>query len=560
MLRKIFTGAFVCMFLFQSFAAKRSRQELIPAGHWVYDELEEICVEAGIVNFADSAPLSIQELSLYMSEIDYSSLSTFSRAKYDRITQYFSENSISFDSDILSVGFEPSVNISAFYKDNDEIDWVFDRYERKPFIDVPVTISGGDWFSMNMDVCLGQNKGVSLHNDNYINVPFSADDMDINFPDTGYFSTGVMLTEKTGVGFHLGKGSRNIGRSLTGSMIWSEYLTGVSYAQIEAYAPDFKYTGHVSQFNVDRYMYTHQIEARLFKKFTFTALEGMFVNAPLELRFLNPWTIFHGMAPWREYEPDKSDPESHTCAYLGLKFQFVPVKNLKFYGNYAQTQYQTSYEMDNWPDNTTPNGIGYQLGTQFYIPLSKGRLKISAEGSWADPYLYVKESPNWTLVRTYDENIGDKAVFYEWIGSPFGPDTTSGEFTVGYEVPGKFSLDLVYLYMARGEYSGNRLFTKELDWGGVDMTEDPDFWAYPDSDVWGYNTAKIMQAFKGPHGIIEHVNRISLRATCNYKNFVNLIIQPSYVIIINRNNVHGNSQNGFEFALACEINLSRLVK
>ena len=48
----------------------RSAQELIPSGHWIYDSLMAISLEARILNFADSAPLSIQELTTYLNDIN----------------------------------------------------------------------------------------------------------------------------------------------------------------------------------------------------------------------------------------------------------------------------------------------------------------------------------------------------------------------------------------------------------------------------------------------------------------------------------------------------------
>ena len=71
------------------------------------------------------------------------------------------------------------------------------------------------------------------------------------------------------------------------------------------------------EFNVDKYLYLHQIDIRLFKKLTFSALEGMIVNAPFELRFINPLTVFHGYAPWKDYDSDFE--EAYTGALFALK-------------------------------------------------------------------------------------------------------------------------------------------------------------------------------------------------------------------------------------------------
>ncbi len=560
--------------------ADRGLQQLVPAGSPVYDHLFAVCLEQGIINFADNAPLTIEELKFYLKEIDYDSLSESGKSSFDFINSYFNQSGISFKSDLLFLSVEPSFNPEVFYKSNDDIEWVFDRYSRLPLVDFPVTLEAGNFITLSMDLYGGQNKNCgsfswdnkndSYTNSNYSNIPRSEDDIDVNFPDDGYFSTGKKLTENTGISFQLGKGERSIGRSLTGSIIWSEYLTGISYGALTLYSPDIRYTANVSQFGVDKYMYYHQWDIRLFRKFTFTALEGMYVNAPLELRYLNPFMIFHGIAPWRDYDPEKYDSESHICAYLGLKFQYIPVRNLRVYGLYAMTQFQTPYETKNNPNDVTPNGIGGQLGTEYNAPAGKGRFHFGIEGSYAQPYLYIKEGPDWTLVKTYAENSGRKRnPFYEWIGSPFGPDTISGEFSAGYQLPSKFSVNLIYLFMARGEMSGTNVFKtmKTSDgnyvWGGTKTEGDspyydgsvPHEWCYPEykNDGTGRmdkDEAKRRQRLVTPTGTPEYVNRISLQGSYFFTQKLEGTIQPSYVIILNRHNVSDKTEQGIEIAAA----------
>lgn len=550
----------------------RGKQELVPCGHWIYDSILAISLDAGIVNFADCAPYSIQELKVYLSEIDYDSLSEASKTEYDKIFDYFKEETkLSIGYDILSIGMEPSLNFSGFGKSSSDIDWVFDRYSRKPLLDAPATITVGDYATLSMDTYLAQNRGMTLHNYNFTNVPLAADQIDIEFPDTGYFSTGKMLTEKTGFGFQLGSGSRSVGKTLTGSMIWSDYLTGVAYAQMEFYNPVFKYTGSISQFNVDKYLYAHQIDVRLFKKFQVTFLEGLLVYAPMELRFMNPWTIFHGFAAWRDYDSSADDTESNTCDYFGVKFQFAPVKNLRFYGLFSMTQFQTPFETSNFEDDSTPNGLGIQGGTDFFIPAAGGRFRFSVEGSWADPYLYIKESPNWSMVRTYSENIGDYSVFYEWLGSPFGPDTISAELKMGYEVPSKWAVDLIYLYMARGEYSGSSVFNPSV-WGGSKRPDNGDelgdrsrsgySWPFPDTYEGDKNQGyrKSLQSLASPSGTPEYVNRLSLRGTIKPTEYLTFVLQPSFVMILNRHNQQGENVHGFEVAAAVNLKFISNVK
>ena len=559
-----------CLFLLTlptfSFEAKelferrgRSAQELIPAGHWMYDALMAISLESRALNFADSAPLSIAELLTYLDEVDYEALSEAGRAQYDRIHHFIGEKRFSIGADILSLSVEPNLNLSGFYKTNDNIDWVYDRHSRKPVFDAPMVISCADYFAMDMEISLGSSRGASLQNDNYSNIPYLVKNMDVNFPYTAYFNTGYKFTEKTGIAFQIQQGSQSIGRTLGGSIIWSDHLTGTTQAKLSVYNPVLKYTASVSEFNVDKYMYMHNVEARLFKKFTLGVQEGILVYAPLELRFMNPWTIFHGFAPWRDYGDElgkrtDDDPESHTCAYLGIKAEFTPIKYLRLYGLFAMTQYATPYEKENWPDSLQPNGLGGQWGAESYIPFKSGYLHFGLEASYTQPYLYIKESPNWSLVRTYSENMGDHAVFYEWIGSPNGPDTISAQLTGGYEVPAKFSVDATYLFMARGEMSGTGVFDKMnadgTNWGGQ-VTEQSGIkdWCYP--------TNTTERDYTTPHGIPEYVHRLSVLGTWYAKPWLKLSAQPAYVMIFNRNHTSGNFAGGFEIALSVECSFIR---
>lgn len=534
------------------FAAPRGEQELVASGSWVYDALTALALEGSVVQFTDSAPLSIAEIKSYLFQIDYNSLSKPGQKQYDRILSYFKESNLSFDSDILSIGIAPSINPEAYYKTNDDIDWVYDRYSRNQLIDVPVSFAVGNYVTMFAELYLGENQCAMTHDDNYFNLPLSADDIDINFPHTAYASTGLKFNETSGLSFQLGMGPSSIGRTQTGSIIYSDYMTQASYGQLSFYSQNFKYTMLVTQLNVDKYMYTHRLDFRFFKKFSISLMEATLTNAEMELRYLNPFTIFHGATPWRDYKVTSEDSsDSHNCELLGISVQFVPVKNLRFYGLFAMNQFQTAYETSNFAGDKTPNSMGGQLGLESFIPTNEGYVHFAMEGYYANPFLYIKQSPDWSLCRTYEENIGDKDPFYEWVGSPFGPDTIAGDITVGYQKPGKWSLDFTYLYLCQGENAGSNVFNN-LGWGGTDVYFDmanADKWAYPTS------TNGVNQYAITPTGTPKYTNRVSVRGTWDISPSLSLTAQPSYVIIFNNNNIKGETDWGIETAFAVKWSL-----
>lgn len=549
----------IVFFLVVSGVFARGEQELVPSGSWVYDSLAAISIESGKANFSDNSPLTIQEMKLYLSEIDYGMLSQAGKKQYDRINKYFEEKGFSLDSSLLSLSFEPSINPEGYYKSNDNIDWVYDRYERNAIVDIPMTLTVSDYASLKMDLSLGINKNTMLEDDTYVNIPLAANDFDINFPDTGYMSTGHRFTDDCGASFMIGSGQRSIGRTFTGSVIYSDNLTGANQAMLSVYSPNIRYAASVTQLGtyssisyntvdgakyanngyVDDsiassgcYLYMHQFDFRFFEKFTFSAVEGLLVFNPLELRYLNPFSIYHGLSAWRDYGSN----ESNTCDYLGLKFSYVPTRNLRLYGLFAMTQYQTPYETSNYADDVTPNGLGGQMGLESYIPYGDGYFHIGLEGYYADPYLYIKEGKEWSMLRYYRENLGDTHhIFYEWVGSPFGPDTIAGELSVGYEILGTWSVDLIYLCMAQGENAGLNAFTKSS-------------WVYP--------TTTEEAAASTPSGIAQYTNRISIKAQIQPSDMLSFTAQPSYVFLKNTDHVEGEKSHGFEFAFAMKINLA----
>ena len=555
--KKIFSLCFISLISFPSALFARSAQELSPSGSWVYDAATAIAMEAGIVNFSDSTPISIAEMKSYLNEIDYDSLSNAGKKQWTRIFDYFGEDGLGLESSLMLLKAYPSVNLEGYYKTNDEIEWVFDRYERSPVIDVPVMLSMGDFVCMYMDAYLSQNKNTMRENDTYTNIPLEASQFDVNFPDTAYISTGYRFKDDCGVAFFLGSPQQSVGRTGSKSLIYSENVTGATAGKLSLYSPNLKYSANIIQLGTydeihsnaqdsfaeydtssGYYLYMHQIEARLFQKITFTALEGLSVYAPLELRYLNPFTVQHGYAAWRDY----GENEAYTCDYFGLKFNYVPARYWRVYGLFAMSQYQTPYELDNYGDDVTPNGLGGQLGVESYIPFGEGYLHFTLDGCYTQPYLYIREAAEWSLVRYYRENMGDTHyVFYEWVGSPFGPDTISAQLSVDYEEAGKWSVGLTYLFMVQGEKA--------------DLSQK----CFREKGAWCFPTTWSEADEATPSGVAKYTNRISLFGSLQATPYLSFALQPSFVTIKNNEHHSGENASGFEVAFSMKFDITSLI-
>ncbi len=541
-------GAFVLLICSASLnASPHAKQDLVPAGHWLYDALTALTMEMGYVSLADQAPLSVAEIDVLLSEVSYEKLSAAGKQWYDKIMEWRGLSDWSFKFGAFSIDLIPESALELYGKSDPSIKWVYDRYSRNSLLDLGFRIQAGDWVSMEMTPDLSANKTHAGKAEHFINIPFDADSFDTNFPHWAYLSTGFPIGEKAGVNFQMGLGALEVGRSLSGSIVWNKTLTDLSFANLEFFCPAFRYTMNVSQFNVNRYMYSHRFDFRLFKIFELSAMESLLVYAPIELRYLNPFTILHGLAPWRDYHPDTGWAEDHIIMDLTFKVVLTPFKYTRFYFYYAQTENQSFNE-----NQERPNARGYQWGGESYLPLGQGYLHLWAEGSYTDPFLFMKESPNWSFVRTYTELVNGSDIFYEWLGGPFGPDTVTAQVNVAYEVPQEWSVTLSYLFAAKGEFSDTNAFAAG-NWGGLKFEN-------YDESAWVYEISSRAASYVAPHGIPEFENRITVKGTWKPFDWLEVTAQPSFVMVANKGHSEGAFAAGVEGVLACKVHLAQLWK
>ena len=529
-------------------AAPRGEQNLVPSGHWVYDALTQLEMECGRYHFIDQAPLSIEQIKASMNDIVYDVLSDVGKIQYQRILDYFEEENWSLNAGIFSLGTEIDVNLEGYVKTSDQIDWIYGYHDRKPFLNMPFKLDLGNYLTAFMGLRAGQNRTIMEKHENYVNHVFTPDAFDPFLVRDTYLSTGHVFDSDVGFNFRIGMGNQSIGRTILGSSILSDYMPDAGYAQFSVFSPVFNYVMNITQLNRDTYMYTHRLEARFFKKFTFSILEGVLPYSAFDLRFLNPLGIYHGFALFEEY---------NLTSYFALKINFVPIKNLRIYGLYVQDEHQLASEKSSGADYV-PEAMGFQGGVEVNVPTETGYFRFSAEGYYSSPFMYIKESPNWTFVKTSREMVDGTADTYDWIGSPLGPDSVGAKFTAGYEKPGKWSLDFSYLFGARGEYSSKDIFTS-IGWNSTTAsaskfgnTQNPAGWIYPTGNNPG------AKDYKAPHGIPEYCHSFSLKGMWNANRWMTLAAQPSYTFVFNRGHKDSSFAQGFEVALSCRMSLNKL--
>jgi hypothetical protein len=437
-----------------------------------------------------------------------------------------------------------------YYKTSENTPWIYDYHSRNYLALVPLSFSLGPYISLEMDLQAGQNEYAATLYDNYVNLPLDpVSQFDIHFPKRAYLSTGYPFGKASGVNFAIGVGDDFFGRTRTGSVILSEYLERIVYAQLSLYSPVFKYTAEVMQYEVNKYHYMHYFQIRPHRKISVSLTEGVMVNAPLELRFLNPLTVFHGYESYKTYDDyneelgiGDSDPEngkytaidptggSRIGSYFGVKIEFQPVRYFRIYTLFAMDQFQLPIEESNWKESLTPNGMAFQAGFEAAVPAPRGYWRFGLEGVYTQPYMYVLWDKHWSFYKAVPEV--DQMDLNYWTGTPFGPDSIAGAFWLGYDdIPSRWSLELGFTFSAQGKRSGFDIFK------GNDYRP----------------THKVYDVTVPPTGTPVYTYTAKVLGSWSPKGWLDLSIQPGYRIVNNSRHIAGDTNHGFEIALSARL-------
>ena len=323
---------------------------------------------------------------------------------------------------------------------------------------------------------------------------------------------------------------------------------------------------NVAEISPEKFLYWHQIDVRLFKKIKLGAMEGALVNRPFELRFLNPMVVYHSYAFWKNFTNDIEDHyynEGYCCSYLGLTFEINPVKYLRLYGLYAMNEIQLPNEHhDEWL--SYPDSLGGQLGAELTIPSDFGGFwQGGLEAVYCSPFLYVKQSPDWSLYRARKDNVTWDTV-NSWIGSPFGPDTLAFDFDFSYEQPEKWSAGLEYLLCFKGE-NGFKLFDE--------ANYKTESWKNQSEKIWTYypytkyviaddndsQSGRDQAVEEGRNmwmsRVCQTTHQLGLEGSWNFTSKLSLKGQFIYSFVINARHISENFQQGMQCALSCQYKL-----
>lgn len=590
---------------FLCYADIYNSQQLLPAGHWVYDALYSLNSEEGRLSIADNAPLPVSEIQMYFEQINYDNLSDSGKDLYEKVEEYFSNRKFSLKMGGAFVGFNAELNPEFLYKSNDNLDWTFatdytgsvndgassgfmaSKFTA-PLLKIPLYIGFSDYVMIQTDPVIGKSYWGFVDNNNFINIPTDASDYDFLWPRNAYGSVGKSFKD-WGFNIHIAKEGLQHGRTTTGSIIYNSTFETDGYVQLNLYSPKLRYNLDVVQVNYESFLYMHSFDATPFKWVKFGVVEGTYVAGPFELRFLNPLMIMHSFGAWDEYGSElelKYYGEPTSCQYMGIHVDLMPTKYLRIYGLYAQNEIQSFVELDSKNGQTLPDGLGGQLGFELTIPGKNNDWWIgSLEGIYTSPFLYLKPTAESSLYRARDDmqSSGTPDIF-SWIGTPLGPDAIGLQANFKYEKNRKWSCELSYLFVAHGTNSFNlfdntvtidgekyydfypsvkykilREYEKELEAASTEeqksivKTKYKDFF---DKNP-GINYEQIKNEARDYKltGNVQFTNQIAVKGSYILNKHFSFNGQLAYTFVFNNQNIIGNFEHGVELEILAKCSL-----
>ena len=431
--------------------------------HWIYDAMHILSVESRQTTLADRQPLSKGELAEYFSSFDNAVIPQASEPLYRMMQGYFSDHPFLFRRKYFAFDVNGIFTLQGQYVHNPENEVRLDsflRYNRTPaVVAVPMHVMFTPYIDFFVNLSLKKNYWAAVLSYPYTNVPLEGNAFEAAFPTQAGLSLGGRFFN-----FTIGRGALNIGRSLAGSMLLADTVDRMDYITATFFYKKVRLSLNVVELEPTRFVFSHEAAFRPIEWLAIRLYEGIVLNAPFDPKYLNPMMIFHNFFGWREKTfnanaSEESGKSSIGCQF-GLGVDIVPVRGLRLYGQYGQNQFQTSFELKNYPAaRNIPNSLGGLAGIEYIHPFSFGHFSVTGEFLYANPWMYIMENKHISLYHRRRDTVAGKgktnSYIEQWVANPYGPDTIGAFLQLVLTEPQKYRAKFGYRFLVKGENEDN---------------------------------------------------------------------------------------------------------
>lgn len=466
----------VLLFALGSASLFSSPLRMIGVGDPILEDYVFLVRSAEVSVLSVTPPLSSEEILLNVRSLSTANRSPVWGAAYARVLQALQEPPVLKDGP-FGMTLHPELALEGRWRSNTALEWIREEKQNPAVLSLPLEFFFANSLYARGDLVVRNDPSFYDDGESHggTNLPLDVQKLDANIPLKGFIASGGPWWS-----VQLGRDRLSFGTGHGGNLTISDSPDYYDFARLSLFSPNFKYSFLVTQlpletpdyfyaegfdistgtdptYTTQRYLYLHRWDLRLWKRFSMGLSEGVLVgNSPLELRFLNPFIIYHSFFSWRDYPEwgsDTGEGGDMNGSVVALDLEWALGGGISLYGQMVMNQFATPYELEHWPEDNSPNGLGWLGGVEYNGDVAGWRSVFFLEGVYTDPYLYVLSSPfaSFIWMRRLSD-LTSKKLRYSWLGYPEGRDVMS--LTLGSTMgrdPLSLSWDLSYL--SRGEHS-----------------------------------------------------------------------------------------------------------
>jgi hypothetical protein len=514
---------FLLIFFLTACGLFASPYDMIHAGESVLEDLRYLSLESGNSFLSFTPPLAPAEAEQFLNSLDPSLLSAPAREAYYRVKKRLApEAPLTFSGNNLNITLNINSTIEGRYRFNDDISWSPLYPKIPPVFSFPLGFYFVDTLQLFIEPIIAVNPGRYPTETLGTNIPYEYVDYDDNVALRAFIAAGGPWWN-----FQLGRDRLFWGTGQTGSLTFADNSAFFEFLRLSFFSDFFKYSLLVNQMHLiidgimtvpippdtlaqttQRYYYLHRLDFSFFNRVSLGVMEGVMVgNSPPEIRFLNPFLVFHSLFTWRDYEKWSPSEGDLNGSILSLELNWNITKNLSVYGQLVMNEWALQVELRSDPEQP-PNALGYLAGAGFTHSFNIWGSFFFLEFIYTDPYCYMLSSPFGSFIQM---RRSDGKQYY-FIGYP--RDTIT--LTLGARF---FKNDIMVI---NGDFSW--ISKGEHDKDGL---------------KWDWENSDITRFEKTPSGSAENKYTVSLGA--QWKPLSYLTLKGSVAGILSLNNNHSGS-------------------
>lgn len=568
-----------------------NRQEIVSVDSPIYRAMKTLYISTGLALPSTTGPWTMSEMDMMLSRINPEKLTSAELESYNYLVKEIKRPprfepkaaegifGFSISGDVTAEMYTHS-NPTAFSSPDD---WGMEEHMGDynvpaPLINVPLET----WFGNNIygysDFSVGINRlliDMEAQKDSYFltNIlmvpPSQLNDLNFNIPYRAFGSIGGSWWN-----IAIGRDKLRWGPGESGNLTVGDQIPYHNNLRFTAFSKVFKYTFSISSFvhpmhyianygkggttdsegnPIKEYFdpsysqwdkrdglnmfISHRLEWRILDKVNMALTESIMYQSAenqFDLLTLSPTVIFHNF-----YIRDNAN------SLLSFEADYTFLKHWNVYGEVVIDEFRLPGE---FTTSGPPSASGYILGVKTAYPLGKGMLYGSIEGAYTDPFLYIRDSGdyskdhygiNFVVPTSGFKSSGDSYYVMDFLGYRYGNDSVVGNLNVGYEEYGKWNVDFTFTYWADGVMDMHSKWHSTTP--GVDDPSSPT--SGKEDGNWD-NTSNWADRNAVAHWLIFNISG-------GYTVIENLDVyaQFRFANVINYANIRGQYENDVQFSL-----------